>query len=123
MTSAGPSRPALFVAALVVGVALSSVPGCSVTVGGKSTPGDATPKIPQAELESGVKKAITEKTGAPIESVSCDGPLEGIVGATERCIASFATKDGLRAGVTVTTTSVDESDIKYDFKVDDKPAG
>ncbi|MGV9803558.1 DUF4333 domain-containing protein [Mycobacterium sp. NPDC003449] len=122
MTSSGASRLALFVASLVIGIPLS-VTGCSVTVGGDGTAGSATPKIPQSELESGVKKAITEKTGAPVESVSCDGPLEGTIGATERCIASFATADGLRAGVTVTTTSVDDSDIKYDFKVDDKPAG
>lgn len=122
MTSRDTSRPALLMAFLVVGILLSGA-GCSVTVSGKETPGAATPKIPQAELESGVQKAITEKTGAPIKSVSCEGPLEGKVGATERCIASFASKDGLRAGVTVTTTSVDDSNIKYDFKVDDKPVG
>lgn len=120
MTSAGISRPALIMASAVIGIMLS-VAGCSVTVGGKINSASEVPNIPRAQLESGLKKAITEKTGAPIKSVACDGPLRGVVGEKQRCVASFATTDGLRAGVTATTTSINDATINYDFKVDDKP--
>lgn len=122
MTSAVVSRPTQFMTCLAVGIVLTAA-GCSVNIGGKSESTSATPKIPQSTLEIGLKKAINEKTGAPIKSVTCDGPLEGRVGATQRCIASFETADGLRAGVTVTTTSVNDTKINYDFKVDDEPIG
>lgn len=122
MGPAGTSRLALLMSSVAVaaGMALSVV-GCSVTIGGTGDSASTVPNIPQAELESGLKKAITEKTGAPIKSVACEGPLQGVVGETQRCIASFATTDGLRAGVTATTKSVNDSKINYDFKVDDKP--
>ncbi|WKG02499.1 DUF4333 domain-containing protein [Mycolicibacterium sp. HK-90] len=120
MSSASVSRLSPFMASVAIGI-MVTVAGCSVTVGGNGDSANAVSNIPQAELESGLKKAITEKTGAPIKSVTCEGPLRGVVGETQRCVASFATSDGLRAGVTATTTSVADSKINYDFKVDDEP--
>lgn len=122
MSSAGAFRPMQLITYVAVSILLT-VTGCSVSIGGKGDRESATPNIPQSQLESGLKKAINDKTGAPMKSVTCDGPLKGIVGATQRCVAAFETTDGLRAGVTVTTTSVKDTKINYDFKVDDEPIG
>ncbi|SUA31700.1 Uncharacterised protein [Mycolicibacterium fortuitum] len=54
---------------------------------------------------------------AKADSVDCDGDLDGKVGATQRCVL---TAGGTKMDVTVTTTSVEMNNVKFDVKVDDK---
>jgi hypothetical protein len=50
--------------------------------------------------------------------ITCPDDLKRDVGATTRC---ELTDQGTTYGVTVTVSSVDGGDVKYDFKVDDQP--
>ncbi len=96
----------------------------SIGGGGDDTPivsTSETPHIPQAGLERSVKEQLTDQSGVEIRDVTCDGILKGTVGATQRCIATGA--DGVRIGVTVTTKSVSDTNVKFGIKVDDKPIG
>lgn len=76
--------------------------------------------LAKAKLEAGLKDAITEKTGVALTSVSCDGPLKGAKGATQRC--AVIDGEGKTIGVTVTATAVDGTKISFNWKVDDQPA-
>lgn len=102
--------------------------GCTV----KFTHGDdqssttsTTPAVLQlskSTLESSLMKTIGEKTNEPASKVTCDGPLKGTVGATQRCVA-VSSKDGQSVGLTVTTTVVNGDDIKYGIDFDDHTVG
>jgi hypothetical protein len=50
--------------------------------------------------------------------ITCPNDLKGDAGATTRCELSG---QGSTYGVTVTVTSAEGGDIKFDFKVDDQP--
>jgi Domain of unknown function (DUF4333) len=50
--------------------------------------------------------------------ITCPNDLKGDVGATTRC---QLTDQGSMYGVTVTVTSADSGDVKFDFKIDDQP--
>ncbi|WP_323792096.1 DUF4333 domain-containing protein [Nocardioides sp.] len=68
--------------------------GCAVTVA-------------QSDLEAEVGR----EDG--VASVSCDGDLEGEVGATQDCLVTF--DDDTTVEITVTVTEVDGSDVIFDF--------
>ncbi|MBN7435953.1 DUF4333 domain-containing protein [Mycobacteroides abscessus] len=82
--------------------------------------GSSSPELAKAKLEAGLKDAITEKTGVTLTSVSCDGPLKGEKGATQRC--AVIDGEGKTIGVTVTATGVEGTKISFNWKVDDQPA-
>ena len=68
-----------------------------------------------------VAKSIADQLEAQFgrrPDITCPDNLKGDQGATLRCQLS---DQGTTYGVTVTVTSVDGGDVKYDFKVDDKP--
>lgn len=67
--------------------------------------GSSSPELAKAKLEAGLKDAITEKTGVTLTSVSCDGPLKGEKGATQRC--AVIDGEGKTIGVAVTATGVE----------------
>ncbi len=81
-------------AAPLVVLALT-VSGCSVTVA-------------QSDLETEVGR---DEEG--VTDVSCAGDLDGTVGATQDCTATF--DDGTDVDVVVTVTSVDGSDVGFDI--------
>lgn len=83
--------------------------------------GSSSPELAKAKLEAGLKDAIKEKTGVIVASVSCDGALKGEKGATQRC--AVVDGEGKTIGVTVRTTDVQGSQIFFNWKVDDQPAG
>lgn len=80
---------------LVLALTLS---GCSVTVA-------------QADLETEVGR---DEEG--VTDVACDGDLDGTVGATQNCVATF--DDGSTVDVVVTVTKVDGSDVVFDITVE-----
>lgn len=86
---------AALVAPLVVLAVLAS--GCAVTVA-------------QSDLEEEVGRGEDN-----VASVSCDGDLEGEVGATQDCLVTF--DDEVTVDVTVTVTEVDGNDVIFDFSV------
>jgi hypothetical protein len=76
-------------------------------------------------VETVDKDAVAKSIADQLESqfgrrpdVTCPENLRGDQGATLRCTLS---DQGTTYGVTVTVTSVQGGDVKYDFKVDDKP--
>lgn len=95
--------------------------GCHSTTGGgtssspTTTSRSAVAEISKSQLEGDLKQAIKAKTDTVMSTVSCKGPLEGKVGATQYCVAT-AEKDGTSAGVRVTTTSLKSDGIDYDLE-------
>lgn len=69
-------------------------------------------------LAKEVSSQLASGAGQEPESVTCPEDLTGKVGATTICTLSDS---GESYGVTVTVTSVDGSDVKFDIKVDDEP--
>ena len=69
-------------------------------------------------LAKEVSSQLASEVGHEPESVTCPEDLTGKVGATTTCTLSDA---GESYGVTVTVTSVDGSDVKFDMKVDEAP--
>lgn len=95
-----------------VGVLLA---GCS----GEIHAGTSTPKLPADELSTTVAEKLAATTGRPEPDITCPEDLEGEVGTTTRC--KLTADDGSTLGVTVTVTSVDGSQIRFDIKADDTP--
>jgi hypothetical protein len=62
---------------------------------------------------------LEEQVGIRPE-VACSEALEAEVGATARCTLT-AGDDPSEYGVTLTVTSVDGDDMKFDIEVDDEP--
>ena len=89
-------RAAVAAPLVVLALALS---GCSVTVA-------------QSDLETEVGRDEEGVTG-----VECDGDLDGTVGATQDCTATF--DDGSTIDVVVVVTSVDGTDVLFDIEVPD----
>lgn len=83
--------------------------------------GSSSPELATAKLEQGLKDGIRDKTGVALTSASCDGPLKGEKGATQRC--AVVDGEGKTIGVTVTATAVQGSQISFNWKVDDQSAG
>ena len=98
-------RLALLVAVLVLGPGLTA---CSMTLA-------ADEVAPQAE------NALEEQVGAHPDIV-CPEDLEAEVGAETRCTLT-AGDDPTEYGVTVTVTSVDGGQAKFDVEVDREPQG
>ena len=68
-----------------------------------------------------VAKQISNQLGQQFgrtPDVTCPNDLKGDVGATTRC---QLTDQGSTYGVTVTVTSSEGGDVKFDFKVDEQP--
>lgn len=76
-----------------------------------------TAGTPKDVLAKTVKEKLEAHAGKKADSVTCDGDLEAKVGATQKCVLTVG---GSKLGVTVTATSVNGDNIKFDAKVDDK---
>lgn len=75
-------------------------------------------RVDAGEVEEAVREALTAEVGQEPESVEYDGDLPAEVGASIRCILTAT--DGVRIGVTVSTTSVDGDDVDFEILVDDE---
>ncbi len=74
------------------------------------------PRMSSEDLAGGVKLHMNEQTGFPPKSVTCDGPLNAKVGATQSCTLIWP--DDTSIGLTTTATKVDGLDITYDIVID-----
>jgi hypothetical protein len=80
---------------------------------------DMVETVDKADVASELSDQLTQQAGHKPDSVSCPDNLKGTPGATLRC---DLTDGGQKYGVTVTVSSVDGGDVKFDFKVDDQPS-
>lgn len=70
------------------------------------------------DLEEQVASMLEEQTGNTPDSVDCPDELPAEEDATVRCTYEMLDYE---VGVTVTTTSVDGSEVNFSIKVDDEP--
>lgn len=75
--------------------------------------------VDRGEVEQKVLDGVEQQTGEKMKSVECDEDLPAEVGASIRCI--LTAPDGTRAGVTVTTRTVEGDTADFHFQVDDQP--
>lgn len=76
-----------------------------------------TAAVGKEQLAKVVKEKLETQVGAKADSVVCDDALPAKVDATQRCVL---TAGGKKYGVTVTATSVEGDNVKFDVKVDDQ---
>jgi hypothetical protein len=83
------------------------------------TPETETDAAPQVEGRSVAQSVLTQLAadGKQVDEVSCPD-LPAAVGATQRCALKAG---GDTYGVTVTVTSVQDNDVKFDIQVDQTP--
>ncbi len=94
-----------------VNVTVTSVDGDRVNF-------DIVETVDKNDVAKSISDQLSQQFGRTPENVTCPDNLKGNVGATTRCTL---TDQGATYGVTVTVTSVEGDDVKYSFKVDDKP--
>ena len=84
-----------------------------------ATPEIETETAPEVEGKSVAQSVLTQLAadGKQVDEVSCPD-LPAAVGATERCTLKAG---GDTYGVTVTVTSVQDNDVKFDIQVDQTP--
>ncbi|MGW4289203.1 DUF4333 domain-containing protein [Streptomyces sp. NPDC004673] len=107
------SKAALTLSAVAVGALLT---GCSASVHAGKT--SEEPKISSGKLADTVAERLAAQTGQPKPDVSCPEDLVGKVGTKTRCVLTASDKSTV--GVTVTVTSVKDSQIGFGIKADDK---
>ncbi|MDM2493484.1 DUF4333 domain-containing protein [Mycobacteroides abscessus] len=104
---------------LAIGAALTaavSLSGCHVEFYADKDKHDAekVQQISQAGLEQALADAVKEKQGYVLQSVGCEGPLKGEVGATQKC--KIIDDEGVHYDVLVTTKSVNgDGNIKFNY--------
>lgn len=79
--------------------------------------GGGTKAVSQSQVERKVSEQLTQQVGQKPDSVSCPDDLPATKGTTMRCTLSAG---GTSIGLTVTVTSVEDSDVKFAIQVDDK---
>lgn len=94
---------------VVVLVSFVALAGCS-----------STPTVDKSELEDEISSKLEAQVGTAPDDISCPDDLEGKVGTTMRCTLT-AGEDEL--GVTVTVTSVEDSQVNFDAEVDQMDEG
>ena len=93
---------------LACGVLLAA--GCSVSVGSTT--------VSKSKLEQKVADRLAAKVGQRPKAITCPGDLKAEKGTKMRC--RLEADDGTKIGLTVTVTSVQGSDVKFNIKVDNK---
>lgn len=104
---------------LIIGAAvLSMLPaGCHVEFYVDKDKHDAekVQQISQANLEKGIADAAKQRQNIVLQKVDCEGPLDGVVDSTQKC--KVIDDEGIHYDVLVTTTSVQGTDIKFNYAV------
>jgi Domain of unknown function (DUF4333) len=93
-----------------VNVTVTSVDGNKVNF-------DIVETVNKDDVAKQISDQLTQQFGRTPD-VTCPDNLKGDLGATTRCQLQ---DQGSTYGVTVTVTSVEGGDVKYNFKVDDQP--
>jgi Domain of unknown function (DUF4333) len=88
------------------------------TIDGDRVNFDIVETVPKDDVAKQISDQLGQQFGRTPENVTCPDDVKGDVGATTRC---ELTDQGSTYGVTVTVTSADSGDVKFDFKVDDQP--
>lgn len=99
---------------LVLGALMLS--GCRVDFYADKDKRDAekVQQLTQAGLEKALADAVKEKQGYVLQSVDCEGPLKGEVGASQKC--KIIDDEGVHYDVLVTTKSVNrDGNIKFNY--------
>jgi len=91
-------------AGVVAGVMLLALSACG-----------GTKSVAQADVEKQAGEELAKVVGQKPDKIECPGDLKAEVGTEMRC-ELFA--GGESIGLTVTVTSVDGSDVKFDVNVD-----
>jgi hypothetical protein len=85
--------------------------GCEVSIGGSS--------VPKVKVEDETEKMLAKAVGEEKSpKITCPGDLKGVVGTTLVCSMPVGDKV---ADVTLTVTSVEGSNVKWDFKTSPRP--
>ena len=92
----------------------------SVLLLGLTACGGGTKAVSQAEVEKQVSAQLTQQVGQKPDSISCPGDLPAEKGSTMRCTL---TAKGTSIGLTVTVTSVKDSNVRFAIQVDDEVDG
>lgn len=74
--------------------------------------------VDQAELEENVQTQLSESVGQQAPEASCPDELKAEEGAETRCTMDFGEEGTL--GVSVTVTSVDGDNVKFDIQADEE---
>lgn len=97
---------------LVLGSLMLS--GCRVEFYADKRDANQAPQLTQAGLEKALADAVKEKQGYVLQSVGCEGPLKGEVGATQKC--KIIDDEGVHYDVLVTTKSTNgDGNIKFNY--------
>jgi hypothetical protein len=107
------------VAGDTINFTIERVGGPAPTVTPAATPEVETDAAPEVEGKSVAQSVLTQLAadGKQVDEVSCPD-LPAAVGATQRCTLKAG---GDTYGVTVTVTSVQDNDVKFDIQVDQTP--
>lgn len=73
--------------------------------------------VSQEDVEQQISDALAEQVGQTPDKVECPDDLPAEVGAEMRCTL---TAGGESIGLTVTVTSVEGTDVSFDFVVDEE---
>lgn len=104
------SAAASLLSAVAVGALLT---GCSASVNVEKP----SLKMSADKVANLVAEKLAATTGQPKPNVTCPEDLPAKVGTTSRC--TITAENGDTAGVTVKVTSVEGTNMNFDFKVDD----
>jgi hypothetical protein len=80
---------------------------------------EGIPVVTPEDVAQQVSDQLAQQVGFAPESVTCPGPLEGIVGTEMRCVLIDS---GENYGVTVTVTKIEGTNVNFNIKVDDEPS-
>jgi hypothetical protein len=94
-----------------VNVTVTSVTGNDVKF-------DMVETVDKDQVSNILSHKLTQQVGRKPDSVTCPDNLKGVQGATLRCELADS---GQKYGISVTVTSVDAGDVRFDYKVDDHP--
>lgn len=91
-------------------LALLFATGCSFSLGGAA--------VDSEEVADQAAAVLEEQVGQPLDDLTCSEDLPAEVDASIRC---ELTAEGQTYGVTITTTSVEDSNVNFEAVVDDEP--
>ena len=77
-----------------------------------------TVTVDQHKLEKEISNDLTRVVGQRPKAITCPGDLKAVEGTKMRC--QLEASDGSKIGLTLTVTSVKDSDVKFHIQVDQK---
>jgi len=94
--------------ALACGAVL--IAGCSFSTGSSA--------VSRHKVEKEVSDELTKTVGQRPKAITCPGDLKAVEGTKMRC--QLEASDGSKIGLTLTVTSVKDSNVKFHISVDPK---